>query len=210
MSIYDIIADLITEDPDVIKQGLEDYSLSYLGHVKDAIMDLVDDGLDEVQNLDVYNPVDMQLLAELINLSAKIIDNDYYYYKPYAIAHAISVGAEGGWGDDQAFHLYTKEGGVSSFHGQQMPELKSLKWPHEWSGEHRQHKAYELVKSYLSDKKLFKHMAHKTDPHAEWCDHCDELRRHKILNTTKNKIRRMCTFCKQKSYINKKDYIAPE
>ncbi|CCN40170.1 hypothetical protein VIBNIFTn2_120152 [Vibrio nigripulchritudo FTn2] len=102
-----------------------------------------------------------QLLSEVINWAAKVFEPGMYRYKPYAIAHAIKMGAQASWGKDangnEVLYVNSTEAGVSTFHDpsgvlkQFLSELedKNFKigndWPHPWSGVPRQSLSFIML-----------------------------------------------------------------
>lgn len=118
-----------------------------------------------------YEPVAIQLLAELVNLAAKTSSEEFYQFKPWLIRRSIELGAGGGWGEDGVFYLQTEEGGVCCFHDpfgelwrSLTPEQNALRWPHAWSRVIRQNQAYNLVLSWLGDRVVLAEMANMTSP----------------------------------------------
>lgn len=87
------------------------------------------------------------MVAEACNLAAKIIDEDFYGLKPGCVEFAIELGAEGGWGNDDCFHVGTPETGVACFHDPYGQITIGGRWPHQWSGIRRQHAAFAILRS---------------------------------------------------------------
>lgn len=137
----------------------EEHSAGFPGPVRDAISDLYDLGYPVVEQLDITDPVHIQILATFVNSLAKS-RYELYEYKPYLVAHALAVGAEGGWGEDEGgdpvFYLYTSEGGVTSYHDPS-DELYSLigdfgEWEHEWRGTSLQKNAGALLQRLITSR----------------------------------------------------------
>ncbi len=139
-----------------------------------AISDLIACGCSFLSDLKVDTAVAAQLLAELVNLAAKRVDPEFYGYKPYLVRLALELGADGGWGSDDCFHLCTSEGGTNGFHdpfgeleAALTAEQNAMRWSHDWSGVVRQDWAPALLESYLGDGKVLRQMAEATTP-AGW------------------------------------------
>jgi hypothetical protein len=112
-----------------------------------------------------------QLLGELANHAGKEASSDFYVYKPFLVRLALEHGAEGGWDRDGLFRLFTPKAGVNGFHDYSdnlkwllTDEQNALRWPHPWTGVHRQSRAYNLIQSYLGDGQELQRMAYATTP----------------------------------------------
>lgn len=92
-----------------------------------------------------WKPETAVMVAEACNLAAKAIDDDFYGLKPQVIEAAITLGAEGGWGDDACFYLHTPNTGTACFHDPYGQICADGNWPHRWSKVTRQHAAFAIA-----------------------------------------------------------------
>jgi hypothetical protein len=113
------------------------------------------------------------LIAECCNYAAKILNNNFYKIKPYAIVAAWQMGAQFGFGEDEAYYLYTETTGTASFHDPSNEirtiVTKILKkdipvWKHKWSGIERQDDAFEIAADYDDRTDFLPDYAQKTNP----------------------------------------------
>lgn len=104
---------------------------------------------------------DAILIAEAVNLAAKVIDPEFYALKPDCVRECVEMGADGGWRGG-IFYLYHPSVGVASFHDpfDQIEVEGSTGWPFEWSGVYRQEQAFDL----LVDRKALLRMRFATAP----------------------------------------------
>jgi len=100
------------------------------------------------------------MIAEAVNLAAKVIDDGFYELKPKVIDAAAEMGARGGWGEDGAFYLYHESVGVASFHDPWCEIGSGGEWHTPWSEVTRQELAFQL----LVDENLRREVALKTSP----------------------------------------------
>ena len=111
---------------------------------------------------------DAILITEAVNLAAKVVDFDFYVFKPDCVRECVDLGADGGWRDG-IFYLFHPAAGVASFHDpfDQIEVDGSMRWPFEWSGVPRQEQAFDL----LVDRKALLRMRFATAPGdlGEWC-----------------------------------------
>lgn len=102
-------------------------------------------------NLNVWDAPDAVLLAEAINLAAKIIDDSFYDIKPEVFAAASQIpGVESGWSCDGTFCLHVPGGGSVHSHdpyGELAELVDNATIDHEWSGLKRQNYAHFALES---------------------------------------------------------------
>lgn len=135
---------------------------------------LTHNGLDIAKEVPVGLSESSVLIAEAVNLGAKVIDYDLYRIKPAVIVSAWKNGAQFGFNKgDGTYTLFHPSVGAASFHdpseeiryiiedllGEKIPE-----WPHEWSGIYRQDEAFDLLKDFFERKGLLENMAQRTTP----------------------------------------------
>ena len=104
---------------------------------------------------------------------AKVITPWFYNWKPEVVVSAVEAGAKYGWGGDEAFYLFTEEGGTCCFHDpgadiwyllQNRISDFARAWPYQWSGVSRQEISFDLWKSLLGDQTFISEIAEATLP----------------------------------------------
>lgn len=155
-----------------ILAGLNDWLdtsevVSDLPALQRAASALVDAGID-LGDRCWWRVEDAILITEAVNLAAKVIDFDFYAFKPDCVRECVEMGAMGGW-RGEIFYLYHPSVGVASFHDpfDQIEVDGNMRWPFEWSGIYRQEQAFNL----LVDRKARLKMRFATAPGdiGEWC-----------------------------------------
>lgn len=114
--------------------------------------------------IDPYTPEGVVLIAEAVNLAAKVLDDSFYELKPDVWSVAAGwPGVTSGWADDGTFALYHPEAGTVHAHDP-MGQIKAKgKWPHPWSGLCRQGSAIRA----LADDGVRRTVAFLTQPGNE-------------------------------------------
>ncbi len=131
------------------------------GMINKAVSNLDDLGIPFSNAWFLKGPAYYQVLAEVLNWAAKVFDPRLYHYKPYAIAHAIRMGANARWGFDYdgktVLFIESLEAGVSTFHDPSgkianfINELEECNyeigtnWPHPWSRVPRQNLSFIML-----------------------------------------------------------------
>jgi hypothetical protein len=147
-----------------------------------------------IEGVDKLSPssVDASIaVTEAINLSAKLINYNFYELKPATIVAAWKNGANFGLGDDDAYYLSSPTIGAASFHDPDdevgfmildVLEEKIPEWDYGWSGVYRQDDAYNILRSLSSDGSLAHEYSQITYP--------DEMAkvRDKYMKNKKEKI----------------------
>lgn len=115
--------------------------------------------------------VQIQLIADCVNLAAKMYDERFYDLKERILTAAARRGILYWSDDDSTFVISTPEGGTSHYHdpmGQTAELIRQSRhsvqeWEHGWSGFFRQHAAFELARA----PELLRVMADLTAPGRE-------------------------------------------
>jgi hypothetical protein len=140
-------------DGPLVEQGESFYCV-----FRDAVERLEKDFIPML--LDVDHGTAACLLAEAVNLAAKVLREEYYEIKPRLIDYAAAQpGVTSGWGDDGCFYLHTDTLGTVCFHDPFDQIESGGIWHHGWSGVHRQHLAFDLM---LGDLDLLRMVAVET------------------------------------------------
>jgi len=107
------------------------------------------------------DPPGAVLVAEAVNLAAKVVSPGFYDFKAACFEWAAEQrGVISGWGDDGAFYLYHPEVGVVCAHDP-YGEIRAVGyWPHPWHGIQRQTYAFKQ----LTDHELLAYFREATQP----------------------------------------------
>jgi len=107
------------------------------------------------------DPPGAVLVAEAVNLAAKVVSPSFYDFKAACFDWAAEQrGVISGWGADEAFYLYHPEVGVVCAHDPNEEIETEGYWPHPWHGVERQSYAFEQ----LTDHELLEYFREATRP----------------------------------------------